>query len=139
MDHLDGVFEALHEKEARAEQLKTLSSIDVTAIYCQECDRYYEKHPRLCTEKGHRLRKVPTKKRFFLCGNLGCPGETVVLGLTAPREACERCGEKLWRAKGKGNKAAAGGGDASKGGGVGNLILSVSESNRNADISTLYA
>lgn len=138
MDHLDGVFEALHEKEARAEQLKALSSIDVTAIYCQECDRYYERHPRLCAEKGHRLRKVPTKKRFFLCGNLGCAGETAVLGLTAPREACERCGEKLWQAKGKGNKAAAGGGDGSKGGGVGSLILSVSESTRNADISSLY-
>jgi len=137
MDHLDGVFEALHEKEARAEQLKTLFSINVTVIHCHECDRFYEKHPRLCADKGHRLKKVATKKRFFICGNLGCAGETVVLGLTAPREACDRCGEKLWRAKGKGNKAAAGGGDGSKSGGVGSLISAVSEFNRNADISTL--
>lgn len=136
MGHLDGVFEALHEKEARAEELKLLSSIDITAFHCSECDRFYEKHPSLCAHNKHRLRKAPIKKRFFLCGNIGCTGETAVLGLTAPREACDRCGEKLWRAKGKGNTAAAGDG---KRGGVGNLILSISESNRNADVSTLYA
>lgn len=138
MDHLEGVFEALHEKEARAEQFKALSSIDVTAIHCLECGRFFDKHPRLCADKGHRLRKVATKKRFFVCGNQGCAGETVVLGLTAPREACDRCGEKLWRAKGKGNKAAAGGGNASKSGGVGSLITAVSEWNRHSDISNLY-
>ncbi len=136
MDHMDGVFEALHEKEAHAEGLKALSSIDITAFHCNECDRFYEKHPSLCAQNKHRVRKAPTKKRFFLCGNISCTGETAVLGLTAPREACDRCGEMLWWARGKCNKTAAGCGG--KGGGVGKLILSISESNRNADVSTLY-
>eukprot|EP00624_Nannochloropsis_granulata_P003335 evm.model.NODE_26981_length_61533_cov_35.017178.13 len=94
------------------------------------------KHSAEARSNKHRVRKAPTKKRFFLCGNISCTGETAVLGLTAPREACDRCGEMLWWARGKGNKTAAGCGG--KGGGVGKLILSISESNRNADVSTLY-
>ncbi|TFJ86105.1 hypothetical protein NSK_002925 [Nannochloropsis salina CCMP1776] len=138
MEHLHGVFEALGEKETRAEYFKNLSSIEVVAVSCQECNRLFEKHPRLCAKRGHILKRLTIKKRFFICGNQGCSEEVSMLGSAAPHEACSRCGEKLWRAKGKGSKAAAGGEARAKSNGVGVLIPAVSEWNRNADLSSLY-
>lgn len=137
LEQLNGVFESLGEKEDMAERVKSLSSLQVTAYHCQDCDRFYEKYNPLCAERRHRFKKVQTKKRFFICGNRGCPGETAVLGASAPQESCSRCGEKLWRAKGKG-KALGALGAGGKGGGVEMLIPAVSEFNRHADISALY-
>jgi hypothetical protein len=141
IDQLQGVFDALHEKEERVEKVKSISSIDITAFHCQECDRFYEKYNRLCAARHHRVKKVQTKKRFFVCGNHGCRGEATAIGTsTAPSEACGRCGEKLWRKKGKGSgKAAEGaGGSSGNGGAMGAPIGAIAEWSRNQDISQLY-
>lgn len=84
MEHLHGVFEALGEKETRAEYFKNLSSIEVVAVSCQECNRLFEKHPRLCAKRGHILKRLTIKKRFFICGNQGCSEEVSMLGSADP-------------------------------------------------------
>lgn len=86
------------------------------------------------------MQPIKTKKRFFLCANGGCGGQTSLVGPGMhPKEACGKCGGRLWRARGKGNAGQAGG-EGGKGGGISQPVPAIADWNRfDGAVDGLYA
>jgi hypothetical protein len=109
----------------------------------RQCDRLTERWPHFCSERGHRVRKVPAKKRFFVCANAGCGGQASLVGPGMhPKEACSRCGERLWRVRGKGSAGGGGGGEGEggKGGGLARPVPAIADWNRyDGSVDGLFA
>lgn len=94
-----------------------------------QCGRLSEKWPKLCQEQGHRVKKVQTKKRFFVCANPSCGGQASLLGPGMhPQESCPKCGERLWRVRGKGKPL--NGGDGRGKGGLARPVAAIADWNR---------
>lgn len=104
-----------------------------------QCGRLSEKWPKLCQEQGHRVKKVQAKKRFFVCVNPGCGGQTSLLGPgMQPKGACSKCGERSWRVRGKG-KPLNGGDDRGKGG-LARPVAAIADWNRyDGQVDGLFA
>lgn len=111
-----------------------------TYIYTKQCGRVSEKWPKLCSEQGHRVQKIQTKKRFFICANPSCGGQATLVGPGMhPKEACPKCGERLWRVRGKG-KALNGGDDCGKGSGLARPVAAIADWNRyDGGVDALFA
>ena len=48
-----------------------------------------------CREKGHTIKKVPCKKRWFECG--GCKHRTSEINKRFPTSACPKCNQQKWK------------------------------------------
>ena len=73
-------------------------SEDITAFNCYECKIFHEREFSGsvigCREKGHTIKKVPCKKRWFECG--GCKHRTTEINLRWPTSECGMCNQLRW-------------------------------------------
>ena len=79
----------------RRAQAQKVTSIDVTAYKCKECDYLSTRLLPECTACDHTISKVVVKRRAFLCG--ACKHHTTVLNKRFPAHACDKCGSSDWR------------------------------------------
>ena len=59
------------------QKMVATTSVPVKAVTCHLCNYTSFKASELCREKGHRVKVIDAKKRFFKCGD--CKNRTVSL------------------------------------------------------------
>lgn len=88
------LFDVMEKKEEMLEQMAATKSVMAPAFECAQCHFVSPCFPPLCREKGHAVKKIQAKKRFFQCDN--CKQKTTTLNLRLPNEVCPHCRKKDW-------------------------------------------
>ena len=73
----DKYFDKAAVRDELEQKMVATTSIAVKAVTCHLCNYTSFKSSELCREKGHRVKVINAKKRFFKCGD--CKNRTVSL------------------------------------------------------------
>ena len=92
---LEKTLNVLEKKDLAHEKSLQLTSVDITAFNCMQCRYTAERALPECREKGHTIKKVPCKKRWFECG--GCKHRTSEINKRFPTSACPKCNQQKWK------------------------------------------
>lgn len=88
------LFDVMEKKEEMLEQMAATKFIMTPAFECQKCKHVTPCYPPVCQTKGHPVKKIEAKKRFFQCDH--CKQKTTTLNLRLPNEVCSHCRKKDW-------------------------------------------
>jgi len=86
-------FDILEKKDEMEDKMLNTKEIDVKAVTCSICSYTAFRKSDLCVEKGHQVKVVTAKKRFFECTK--CKNRIVALD-KYPKRSCDKCGESGW-------------------------------------------
>jgi minichromosome maintenance protein 10 len=89
----DRRFDDLEKKEAMEEKMVNTKEMETRAVTCKACNYTDYKQSGLCRDKGHRIKLIKVKKRFFECKR--CKNRTTALD-RYPKMSCANCGESAW-------------------------------------------
>ena len=67
LDHLEN----LSKREYMTKKENQITFVQISGYWCSDCGRGYGDRPPLCMNKGHRLLRKPTVKRFWECNKCG--------------------------------------------------------------------
>jgi minichromosome maintenance protein 10 len=93
LEAADRYFSKAEVKDAMELKMLATTSIKVKAVTCHLCNYTSFKASDLCRDKGHKVKVIDAKKRFFACGD--CKQRTVSLD-RLPKECCPKCGGSRW-------------------------------------------
>lgn len=94
-------LKTLEKKEEKIINDEEITSIQIRAAHCQNCNKYTEQPLSLCQKQGHIIHMVSTKKRFIECQ--GCGRRDYVIGnrINEITHNCSFCGQLNWKECGK--------------------------------------
>lgn len=92
-EETERVLDRLEKKEAMEEKMLNTTELETKAVTCKRCGYTAFSQSDLCKSKGHHVKVIKTKKRFFECTS--CRNRTVCLD-RYPGRACTKCGESGW-------------------------------------------
>uniref|UniRef100_A0A0K2VC38 Protein MCM10 homolog n=1 Tax=Lepeophtheirus salmonis TaxID=72036 RepID=A0A0K2VC38_LEPSM len=93
----DKYFDVLEKKDAMEEKMVNTKEIEVKAVNCSECNYTAYAQSDLCKDRGHRVKFMTAKKRFFECAK--CSSRTTSLE-KYPKKTCDNCGNSGWKRAG---------------------------------------
>ncbi|XP_076469031.1 protein MCM10 homolog [Babylonia areolata] len=83
-------FDNLEQKEKMEEKMKSVTSMEVTVVTCEQCKYTAMSQSDRCKQERHTVRRHKGKRRFFACRK--CKHRTVSLD-RYPTTPCTKCGE----------------------------------------------
>ena len=97
LDAADKYFDKAVMREGMEEKMLSTTSVQIKAVTCSICNYTSYKASDICREKGHRVKVINAKKRFFKCAD--CKNRTQSLD-RLPKESCSKCGGSRWEKAG---------------------------------------
>ena len=89
MERFQRKMKKLEGQEYYAKKNSEVTSLQVRAFTCIQCNLHTEEAPHLCRQKGHKVSMIKTTKRFFACK--GCGTRASTLGSLVPAHRCSQC------------------------------------------------
>lgn len=91
-ERLNHVLDTLEKKDAMANKMDSIKSLEVSAWKCNECGTTTEYRPRSCHAAHPRaLHRVQGVKRWWQCS--GCSKRFATVGVKYPKGRCPKCNE----------------------------------------------
>ena len=97
LEAADTYFNKAVMREGMEEKMLATTSVQIKAVTCSICNYTSYKASELCREKGHKVKVINVKKRFFKCAD--CKNRTQSLD-RLPKESCSKCGGSRWEKAG---------------------------------------